>query len=107
MKVTNWKNWKKRFENHRKAIVKYLDPDLCPYYIGDELLLGMMKLNIGWVKKTNIKWYYKLKKFKKKRYIKVKFKRICYRIYKLLFPKKAFVDYLKRLQALNKKELNV
>jgi len=97
MKITNWKNWEKRFENWRKAIIKYLDPDLCPYYISDELLVDMMKLDIDWVKKTNIKWYHKLKKFKKKRYIKIKFKRTCYRIYKLLFLKKCFRRLFKKI----------
>jgi len=97
MKITNWKNWEKRLENWQKAIIKYLDPDLCPYYISDELLLDMMELDIDWVKKTNIKWYHKLKKFKKKRYIKMKFKRICSRIYKLLFLKKRFRRLFKKI----------
>jgi len=87
VEITNWKNFEKRQENARKATVKYLDPELSPYLRNNGSFLSLMKLDMNWVKKTNMKWYNEIMEFKKKRYRKAKFARAIYGTYKFFIKK--------------------
>jgi len=87
LEITNLKNWEKRQENARKATVKYLDPESSPYLRNDGLFLSLMKLDMNWVKKTNMKWHNEIKEFKKKRYRKIKLAITMYKTYRFLTKK--------------------
>ena len=72
LEILDKANRERTLDIGRKAVVKYLDPEFIYPSDVDGLLLTLMKLNIEWVKKTNMKWYNVLTEYKKKRYIKVK-----------------------------------
>lgn len=70
--ILNKANWERTLDISRKAVVKYLDPEFI-YSCGDEgILLNLMRLDMEWVKKTNMKWYNALVEYKKRRNIKAR-----------------------------------
>jgi glycosyltransferase involved in cell wall biosynthesis len=82
VKVLNKENWERRIEITSKAIVKYLDPQLCQYFCNDRILLNLSKLDMKWVKETNSEWFNLLKHWKRRRYIRAKMPRWIYSTYK-------------------------
>jgi len=58
MEILDQKNWEKRQENFRRAVVKYIDPEFI-YSRNDQgtLLITLLRLDMEWVKETNLKWY--------------------------------------------------
>ena len=90
LEILNQENWKKRLENTRKGIIKYLDPDFCPDLHTDGVYMGLLKLDMEWIKKTNMKWYTILMEFKKKRYKKAKFLKMMKGMYTFLAAVKNF-----------------
>ena len=57
MEILDQENWEKRLDDFRRAVVKYIDPEYIYPRNEEELLLTLLKLDIEWVKKTNVKWY--------------------------------------------------
>jgi len=70
MEILDKANWEKRLDNWRRAIVKYIDPDFIYPRVDDELLSQLQRLDIEWVKKTNIEWYNRLKEYRKRHIIR-------------------------------------
>lgn len=98
IEILNQKNWEKRLENERKGIIKYLDPDFCPDLHTDRVYMNLIKLDMEWIKKTNMNWYNILMEFKKKRYGKARFMRIGYETHKFLVAiKNDFKEYITQL----------
>jgi len=50
-------NWRKRHDDFRKAVVKYLDPDFVYPRNNAGLFANLMGLDMNWVRETNMKWY--------------------------------------------------
>jgi len=66
VEILDKKNWEKREEDFRKAVIKYIEPEYVYPQGEEELLLTLMKLDPEWVKKTSMKWYKVLSDFRKK-----------------------------------------
>jgi glycosyltransferase involved in cell wall biosynthesis len=72
LEILDKANRERTLDISRKAVVKYLDPGYIYPRDDDGLLLDLTKLDMEWVKKTNVKWYNVLVEYRKKNYIKVK-----------------------------------
>ncbi len=104
--VLNKVNWEKTQDDFRKAVVKYLDPEYIYPRDHDGLLQTLGKLDIGWVKKMNLKWYSILEKYKKKHPLKVAIFNSATATNKggatlrlLITVRKAFRDYIRQITA--------
>jgi len=67
LEILNKENWERTLDIGRKAIVKYLDPECIYPREYKWLLFDLLKLDMKWVEKTNMKWYSILQEFKKKK----------------------------------------
>ena len=115
MEILNNENWEKRQEDFRKAVVKYLDPEFIYPRDDQELLSTLMKLDMEWVKKTNMKWYkalvesglveydlaeYRLVQYKEKKSIIGKLGSMAGNTITFLAAiKNAFIDYIRHIKA--------
>ena len=104
LEILDKANREKTLEISRKAIVKYLDPEFIYPRDDDGVLLDLTKLDMEWVKKTNVKWYNVLAEYRRKNYIKVKLARTMGSIDTLTATivlirtiTKAFKDYMKHI----------
>jgi glycosyltransferase involved in cell wall biosynthesis len=50
-------NWKKRQDDFRRAVVKYIDPEFAHLEGYSGLIPSLMNLDMEWIEKTNKKWY--------------------------------------------------
>lgn len=72
LEILDKANRERTLDISRKAVVKYLDPEFIYPSDVDGLLLTLTKLDMEWVKKTNVKWYNALVEYKKRRHIKAR-----------------------------------
>jgi len=70
LKIWNKEGYRKRLEENVKGIVRYLDPANVRWFIDDEYMLRMNKLDRRWVMETNMKWYVELKEWRRQRFMK-------------------------------------
>ena len=68
--IVNKANWARAHDNFRKAIVKYLEPQFVFPSEGEAVLQHLRKLDMRWVKKTNVEWYKLISNYNKKYPIK-------------------------------------
>ena len=97
MEILDKDNWEKRHDNLRKAVVKYIDPEFVYPRNNPSLLSALMKLDMEWVKKTNIKWYKLLEEHRRKRFRR-RLRRIAgYTRTFILMEVEAAVDYVRQV----------
>ena len=71
LQIVNKANWAKAQDNFRKAIVKYLEPQFVFPSEGEAVLQHLSKLDMQWVKETNVEWYKLISNYKRKYPIKI------------------------------------
>lgn len=98
IEISNEINWGERVENLNRAIVKYIEPQFYYPHVDDGLLSRLMKLDMEWIKETNIEWYNLVVEYKKKRHLKRKIRVVIE--YTLIFLgaiRRSFKEYIKNL----------
>jgi len=77
--VLNKDNYQHWLDITSKAVVKYLDPSRCRYFLDDVVFMKLSKLDKEWVKKTNSVWYYEIRRWERRSWLKAVMVRILYR----------------------------
>lgn len=67
MEILDRANWEKRQDDFKRAVVKYIDPDFVHPVDDQALLASLAGLDAEWVKETSVKWYDRLRGYKKRR----------------------------------------
>jgi glycosyltransferase involved in cell wall biosynthesis len=99
MEILDKVNWEKRQDNFRKAVVKYLDPDFVYPRNDTGLFETLLKLDMKWVRETNMKWYRVLSDYKRKTLLKGRPRVIAAHTVQLISTvKKAFKDYITNIR---------
>jgi len=99
MEILDKANWRKRQDDFRKAVVKYLDPDFLYPRNDTGLFLALMNLDMKWVRETNMKWYRLLSDRKRKTVLRGRPRVIAaYTIQFMSTVKKAFKDYITNIR---------
>jgi glycosyltransferase involved in cell wall biosynthesis len=62
MEILDYKNWQKRLDDVKKAIVKYIDPEYIYPHNDRELFRTLLELDSEWIRQTNPKWSEELNK---------------------------------------------
>ncbi|MFC1927497.1 glycosyltransferase [Chloroflexota bacterium] len=99
MEILDKANWKKRQEDFRKAVVKYLDPDFVYPRNDVGLFETLLKLDMKWVRETNMKWYRVLSDYKRKTFLRGRPRIIATHTVQFISTvRKAFRDYFTNIR---------
>lgn len=99
MEILDKVNWRKRQDDFRKAVVKYLDPDFVYPRKDVGLFLALLKLDGKWVKETNMKWYRVLSDYRRKTFLKGRPRVIAMHTVQFISTvNKAFKDYITNIK---------
>jgi glycosyltransferase involved in cell wall biosynthesis len=99
MEILDKVNWEKRQDDFRKAVVKYLDPDFVYPRKDIGLFETLLKLDMKWIRETNMKWYRALSDYKRKTFLKGRPRVIAgHTIQFISTVKKAFKDYITNIK---------
>lgn len=79
IQVKNKVNYQRWLDMTSKAIVKYLEPGSCRYFLDDVVFMKLSKLDQGWVKKTNFVWYVEIQRWKRRSWLKAVIVRVLYK----------------------------
>lgn len=98
LKILDWENWRRRIDDFGKAIVEYIDPEFIYVRDDEETLKTLMKLDMEWVKKTNIKWYTRLQQYRRKYHTMGRVRRMAGHTIRFLSTiKEASKDYVRNI----------
>jgi glycosyltransferase involved in cell wall biosynthesis len=99
MEILDKANWRKRQDNFRKAVVKYLDPDFVYPHNDVGLFSTLLNLDMKWIRETNMKWYRVLSDYKRKTFLKGRRRIIAMHTVQFISTvKKAFKDYITNIK---------
>ena len=99
MEILNKVNWEKRQDDFRKAVVKYLDPDFVYPRNDVGLFETLLKLDMKWVRETNMKWYRVLSDYKRKTFLKGRPRVMAMHTVQFISTvRKAFKDYISNIK---------
>jgi glycosyltransferase involved in cell wall biosynthesis len=99
MEILDKANWRKRQADFGKAVVKYLDPDFVYPRKDIGLFETLLKLDMKWVRETNMKWYRALSDYKRKTFLKGRPRIIAMHTLQFIRTvKKAFKDYIANIR---------
>jgi glycosyltransferase involved in cell wall biosynthesis len=99
MEILDKANWRNRQDDFGKAVVKYLDPDFVYPRKDIGLFETLLKLDMKWVRETNMKWYRALSDYKRKTFLKGRPRIIAMHTLQFIRTvKKAFKDYIANIR---------
>jgi len=79
VEVKDKANYQRWLDMTSKAIVKYLEPGSCRYFLDDVVFMKLSKLDQEWVKKTNFVWYAEIQRWKRRSWLKAVAVRVLYK----------------------------